>query len=279
MLFLTNFIMNIAILQLQALAMRLPPRLRRMGAGAAVGALYACALFLCRSLRAPLGAKLIAGVVICGISFGSWKPRILLKRTLVFCLMTYAMGAFVLGILYFTDAGIRLGGMVRNGVFYFDITLGFLILCCVLAISALWMWLRKAKSAVSRNCTIVTVVRNGKKARLTALVDTGNCLKDPFSGKSVLVAETKALKELFKTGEAPQSICTHLPPGFRLIPYSSVGNACGLLAAFTPDETIVNGESRKDIAVALYGGTLCKNGDYNALIGPLDINRKDVTYA
>lgn len=82
----------------------------------------------------------------------------------------------------------------------------------------------------------VTLSGNGKLLRLTALADTGNQLRDPITGRSVLVVSCETAREL--TGltreqlRHPLQTMTAAPlPGLRLIPYQAVGAENGLLLA------------------------------------------------
>ena len=90
------------------------------------------------------------------------------------------------------------------------------------------------------------------------------------------------LKTLLKKSDF-YNICKddyqNLPLGFRLIPFSSIGEQNGLLPAFLPDEILVNGEKKCDLVVAVFKGSLSRAGDYNALISPEESKRKDVTHA
>ena len=75
-----------------------------------------------------------------------------------------------------------------------------------------------------------------KRLKLLALKDTGNRLRDPISGKPVLVIDADAACKL--TGLSAQqlkhpaeTLCSGILPGLRLIPYKTIGNASGLLLA------------------------------------------------
>jgi len=66
------------------------------------------------------------------------------------------------------------------------------------------------------------------------LEDTGNCLRDPVTGASVLVVGAQAARLL--TGLTQQQLRSPLTtlgtiPGLRLIPYRTVGTGAGLLLA------------------------------------------------
>ena len=77
----------------------------------------------------------------------------------------------------------------------------------------------------------------GQTLHLMALRDTGNTLRDPITGKSVLVVGADTAAKL--TGLSPQELSDPLTtiemvPGLRLIPYQTVGDSGFLLAIWIP---------------------------------------------
>lgn len=97
---------------------------------------------------------------------------------------------------------------------------------------------RYAFGPPGRRLLPVTLSGNGKQLRLTALADTGNELRDPITGQSVLVIGCEAAGELTGLTRAqlrhPLETLTAAPlPGLRLIPYRAVGAEGGLLLAMS----------------------------------------------
>lgn len=89
---------------------------------------------------------------------------------------------------------------------------------------------------------------------LPAMLDSGNLLRDPITGKPVLVIPARAARTLFPDLEDPSNL-TELPLGFRLL---NVRTAAGssLLPMFRPDECRIylNGSAcRADLLVAVAG--------------------------
>lgn len=117
-------------------------------------------------------------------------------------------------------------------------------------------------------------LRNGNThIRLTALCDTGNSLRDPISGRPVLVVCGDVAGRL--TGLTRQQLAAPLEtiscgayPGLRLIPYSSVGQPGGLLLAMKiPQVKIGNWQGSSLVAFA--PEALSREGSYQALTGGL----------
>ncbi len=150
----------------------------------------------------------------------------------------------------------------------------------LLAGSGLWaaasLLERKSNSKSGKRVPVLLEV-NGKRRLLTALVDSGNDLRDPISGKGVLVVEWNALAGCLPE-EITQAACAapaeHLaelsavwPDGrLRLLPCRTVQQAGGFLLAFTAQWAKVDGVEQRALPVAISPVRL-SGGAYQALIG------------
>lgn len=105
-----------------------------------------------------------------------------------------------------------------------------------------------------------------KKVTLTALRDTGNMLRDPITGKQVLIIGADKAQEL--TGLPSSALVDPVGsmdklPGLRLIPYHTVGNS-GFLLAISMDNVRI-GNRRGNALVAFSPNTFERH--YQALTG------------
>ncbi len=108
----------------------------------------------------------------------------------------------------------------------------------------------------------------GKLLRLTALQDTGNTLRDPITGRSVLVVGADAAHKL--TGLTKDQLRNPVEtmgaiPGLQLIPYSSVASRGFLLALRLQNVRIGKWQGSSLVAFAPEG--LGSEGAYQALTG------------
>lgn len=272
-LFLINLMINTVILLASATVMKIKYSSLRIFIAAVVGALYSCVIFYPKmQLLYTFFAKIAAAIVISAIAFAPKNILQCFKQTAMFYAVTALFGIITLSLLYFSDIGIRLGGVISNGIFYFNIPLGYLIFSCGATYIGLIICSKLIKKSSLRSYTLITVVNHGKSVILKALVDTGNMLKDPFSGKTVMIAEAGVLSPLFDFDLnillENTNVANSLPPGFRLIPFSSIGKQNGLLVAFVPEKIIIDNLEQKNIVTALHMGHLSKTGEYNALLNP-----------
>lgn len=109
----------------------------------------------------------------------------------------------------------------------------------------------------------------GGEARFRALVDTGNRLREPFSGLPVLICERGVLADVLPPGYDAAST-SGVPPGFRQVGYGALGGN-GRLNCFRPELCLVdygNGYLKSpDLWVAVYPGKM--PGGVRALAPPI----------
>ena len=107
----------------------------------------------------------------------------------------------------------------------------------------------------------VEVAQQGRKLTLKALLDTGNGLREPISGRPVSIME----REVYDT------LCHQtIQERYRVIPYHSIGKEHGILQGTEVDELIIWRENepyvQKKAVIALYEGKLSRNGSYQMIL-------------
>ena len=117
----------------------------------------------------------------------------------------------------------------------------------------------------------VEICHRGKHLTLTALVDTGNTLRDPVSNQAVLVADAVAAEKLlglsvYDLSHPVETLGGGGHPGLRLIPYQSVGQSSGMLLGLRVEQIKVNGKKEK-MVVAFAPQTIGQGRPYQALAG------------
>ena len=273
-LFLLNFVVDYLLLLSAGRLTGEVLRRGRLALGAAIGAAYAGAVFLpgLGFLLHPL-CKVGAGTAAVLAGYGG--SRRLLRVCLVFFALSAALGG---GILALQQLGSR-SLALSNGVISSPLDLKLVLLSaagCYLAASLFFRG--TARHSPRRELAPAVVELGGRRVILTALVDTGNTLTDPATGRPVLVAEGEKVKALFPPGTAPTAPELSDPAAAlerlgragvrcRLLPYQAVGVACGLLLALRADKVTVGGEDLGPLLVALSPTGLTDGGGYCALIG------------
>lgn len=211
------------------------------------GAAYSVFVFLpgLEFLSGP-GWKLLAGGAMGLIAYGG--ERRALGCTGVLLALSAALG----GVLWALE--LNLGGI------FLDFKL--LVLCFVLSYLGLRLILGSSAALPDKAREEVEIHMLGRSCRFVAMVDSGNCLKDPLTGADVIVVCPHALKGLFGSAgallelsdpvELIQSAAAYPELGrrLRLIPYSAL-NGSGMLPVFRPDWLTVGGREDKSSLVAI----------------------------
>ena len=278
-LFLLNLVVNYLLLLCTARVAGEALHRLRFALAAALGAFYACAVFLpglgfLNHIACPVAAAVLMALV----SFGG--ARRFFRLLALFLALSCALGGavLVLGLLGGKAVGLH------GGILFPRVDLKVVLLAAAVCYVVLGTLLRKLSAhGGSRGAVVpVTVELLGRRVAFHALVDTGNTLTDPVSGKPVLVAEGMRLLPLFPPGEAPAVVELQDPAGvlerlskgklrgrLRLLPYRAVGVERGMLLCLRPDRVTVDGKDCGVLLVALSPGAVSDCGSHCALIGAI----------
>lgn len=285
-LFLTNFIINCALLLCTGRLLSQRIVHGRIAASAALGGIYAvCMFFPSFSALSFMGLKLIFAFSIVTLAFGCKNINSLLKCTAGFLAVSFMFGGAAFALYYFTPLGAKAGLTQNNGVFYIQLSLPTLLLFCALSYLVLNYSLFIFKRRVHMRGSIidVTISLNEKSCVLRALCDTGNMLKSPVEHTPVLICELSALSELLDeedisalsdAGECTPSV------GIIFLPYSALGTKGAFIPAFFVDRAVYStceGDITKErVLVAVSKESLMPDGTVNALVNP-DAFKSEVT--
>ena len=181
-----------------------------------------------------------------------------------------SMRAALTGALALLGGGVFLGGMQLATLRLFEkrspvaLLLGALLGALALGAATA---LRKRRLVTWE--VQVFLAAGGGEARFRALVDTGNRLREPFSGLPVLICERRVLADVLPSGYDALPAGT-APPGFRQVGYGALGGG-GRLNCFRPELCLVDygGGYLKspDLWVAVYPGKM--PGGVRALAPPV----------
>jgi len=246
-LFFLNFIMNLYLLILvdrSTLGTATPGRL---AAGAAVGALCFLLPFwwegpvLCKLAAGMLAGS--AGMLCIAFPVRGLRMFLLLLERMV--LYSFGMG----GALLFL---VRCAGPARG------------IVTSVFGIAGagglvFWLFLRfryglKGPGSLCR----AVLSQEGREMRIYALIDSGNSLIEPVSGKPVCIVEREVFDGLWE----------RTPEGFRAIPYHSIGRRKGILQGYLLQRLRLDVGGMKldfdDVYIAVSEGEISAGGSAGA---------------
>lgn len=147
-----------------------------------------------------------------------------------------------------------------NGIVYFDVDLTFLIVCTIISYLVITVISKITdKKAPKSKEKYVTVENAGKTISCTALVDTGNNLREPFSNLPVVMLDKELFNKLFTQEK------------IRLIPVSTV-NGESLIKAFRPTRITIDNFSTDKVYI---GESLSPLDEYKMI---LNINLEGEIY-
>lgn len=220
--FLVDFLLLLGTNRLSGLS----PAPGRCALGAAVGAVYSGACFVpglafLRELHWRAVSLGLMGAAAFGISRSAGK------RTVVFLLLSMALGGVALTLGRGDFWGLAMG-------------LGLVWLLCQAGLGG---------ALPAKRYVPVRLRYGDRTAEVMALWDTGNTLRDPITGESVLIVSGKIAEKL--TGltmsqlRDPLDTLARRPiPGLRLIPCRTVGQRCAMLLGIRLEQVVIDGKQR-----------------------------------
>ena len=279
--FLLNGLMDYFLLLATAHLAGIPIHRGRYVLAALLGGGYAVAVFL-PGLEglAALPGKLAAGGLMALAAYGG--DRKLPRLTLLLFLVSCGFAGCVLCL------GLMAGGVpMQNGIFYTDVDARVLLMAAGAAYLVLSVVFKTAaRHGVRGTLVPVTLALGDRRVRLTALCDTGNGLRDPATGRPLLVAWNDCLGSLWppelkplltdRALENPAEILRRSglwQTRLRLVPYSAVGVHAGLLLAVRTDWGEIGGRRYDRLLVALSPTEL--GSGFGALWGEMERGVKD----
>lgn len=269
MLFLLNLVANYLLLLGAGRVAGAVLRRWRVALGAAAGALYAVLVFLPHMEWLSLWpCKLLSGVLMPLIAYGG--ERRLLRVAVTFFAASAGLAGLVLAVELLGGTSLTL----QNGVLYSNFDLRLLLVLFVLCYFILSLFFRRTGRHSERELIKLSIVLEGERLELTALLDSGHTLTDPATNRPIIVAEGALLRRFLPQGADPGRPVEGLKrcreaglSGTRLIPYRAVGVDCGMLLALRAQHVSAGDRPLGALLIALSPTPVDDGGSYQALIG------------
>ncbi len=235
-------------------------------------------LFLARPIM-----KFILSLIIVKISFKNESIKSFYYQFLGFYIVSFVFAGIIMGMSW----NFKLPGNLLQKEYLLktfnikDIILGIMI--AVFMINILFKYSHR-KNIKKNYIYDVEIYFKDKFTKVTALVDTGNTLVDPFSKLPVFVVELEIIDKFLPVKIKDlvlslsennvvdiQDLLVDLNKEFplRLIPFKSVGNEGGIILGFKPDYIIIKSAEealKKDVVIGIYNGRLSDEMEYNGLL-------------
>ncbi len=221
---------------------------KRCALSAAIGGGYAAICLVPRfAFLGSIFGRIACLVLMAFVAFGRGNGAV--RRGILFIFLSMALGGIALGLGNGGFAAIVLGA------------LGVAILCV----------LGFCGRAGQQQYAQVDITHGNRRLRLTALLDTGNTLRDSVSGAPVLVIDAASAAQLMdlspqELADPVQTLAQKRNRGLRLVPYHAVGQTAGFLLATKVDEIRIDGK-KENMLIAFAPQQLGRGKAYQALAG------------
>lgn len=253
--FLINFVMDLFLLKLTARTLKKTATFLRLLGGSLLGAVGYCLVIVLPQV--PYLFKVVFGMLPVTVGMLKISCRVKGVRELI-CgagyLFTYS---FLLGgFMLFLRSRIPLLKEKELSVWLLLLTgyIGFRF--CLFGIN---------KYRQTKRNLFCRVRLKGDKEILTVwgLIDTGNGLTEPLSGKPAAILEEEVWQEMKWAKKAEK---------FKVIPYHSIGKEHGILEGYEVESLQIEYEEEKreltEVLVAVYKGKLSVKGEYRMILPP-----------
>ena len=253
--FLINLVMDLFLLTLTAKSIKSTATFGRILTGSLIGAIGYCLVILLPHISYPV--KVTLGMIP--------TTAVMLKAG---CKIK-GFRQLCRGMGYMFTYSFLLGGFIlflRNNVSLFrkkELSVWLILLAGYLGFQICIWGIRKYKNEARNHFCEVELAGDEKSITVLGLVDTGNGLRDPVSGKAVAVLEEEVWREM-KWAQREEK--------YKAIPFHSIGKMHGIMDGYEVSRIVVKTQSQTrelyQMPVAVYRGKLSVKGEYRIILPP-----------
>ncbi len=283
--FFENLIMNSIILYAASIILKLKPKFFRILISSAIGSIYSIILYITEmKIYSSIISKIILSIIMTYVAFNPQNVKKMWKQILIFYLTSFVFGGVALYLIYFLKPQ---NILMKNGMYVGGYALKVIMLGGIVAFVVIKISLKIIKTKINPKdmyCKI-KVKLNDKEIETTAMIDTGNLVKEPITNTPVIIVESSLLYEMLPKeilnnledvlsgdlSKIPEEIQDEYISKMRCIPFKSLGKENGMLLGIKSDEIEVLKEDEnkiiKNAIIGIYDKSLTKRGEYRALVG------------
>lgn len=282
-----NFFMNYLLLYFINRFCKCRTRKWRIIIAALIGAFYVLVVFYPDlQMFYSVIMKFMISVLMIIVAFSPHELKKFFKILILFYLEAFIIGGFLLGIFYLSNPTPEI---INGALFITSVSPSpeYIIIGSIIAIVLIKFGFDYFEGYYVNDKTSIKmdIVLNNKKCSVTALIDTGNSLKDPITNAPVIIVYYKTIIDILPD-ELREAILmdysyeifkkrimdSELKSRIRIIPYKALGVENGILVGIRMDLVISKLKSKtnviKEPIIALYNKPISNAGDYQALTYP-----------
>ncbi len=262
-----NVYINYGLLLLTALAVRFEAERLRILLASLLGGIYSLIILIPDVSDNVISlSRIPATAVMVLLVFGYGGIKSFLRNCFSFLGINIVFAGVMFAVwLWFCPENMY----YNSGVVYFGIDAFTLVALTAGVYAVLRLLSRLNKSRLPGNFTYsMRIFISGKEFLCRAFYDTGNCLRDPFSGEGVIIVGVDILKDVTDINEFDNFENRQVETGIRLIPVKSVSGT-KLLPSLRAEKILING-AETEIIIEKPVIAVCKEkilgGEYGALL-------------
>lgn len=281
-----NLCMNYIILFATSYILKIKQKHIMMILSSLLGGIYAIATYMgVLKIYSNIFFKIILSIIMIYLAFTPNTIKLLIKELIFFYLISFVFGGCAFALLYFIKPQ---NILIRNGSYVGTYPIKIAILGGIVGFTIIVVALKLIKSKLRKKDISyeITIWLGEKNITTTAILDTGNMLKDPITSMPVIIVEKEILKEILPNsildnlkniigGDVPKEVYEDenlkYITRFKVIPFKSIGKENGMLLGFKADKVTIKQEEKIEIItkviIGIYDYKLSKKDEYHALIG------------
>ncbi|MGI5849802.1 MAG: sigma-E processing peptidase SpoIIGA [Christensenellales bacterium] len=264
LIFIDNFIINLLIIHCTSVLTKVKKQWGRYVCSAAVGGVYASAVFGTSGFAVSVIAKVAVSFAMCCIAFYIKKERSFLKNICTFYVTTFVFAGSIYACMFCFGDPVTYGTSIVVRPF-----LRYILLGCVVGAVLIGVFgrIRKRLSERERISTDVVLIYGSRKVYVRAYIDTGNMLTEPLTGYGVVLITKGIAKALFDNDTIDLMLCRGITQTDRLrIIACTTAIGESVLYGIEIDRIELRGANTATKAVVCVAkGTLA--GGYGAIVG------------
>ena len=280
--FIENLIINYIMILSVAIILKKEKKHIRFILGSIIGSIYTVITYVTGvAIYTNFIFKFILSIVIVYISFYPQTIKKMWKDLLYFYLVTFVFGGVAFAVIYIVKP--------QDIFMKSQIELETIIIGSIIAFILIFLSFKIIRGKLKKDnmYSKIEIILDNFKIKTMAMIDTGNFLKEPITGKPVIVIEHTLLYEIIPKqilnnleniiggdfNNVPEDIRLKYITRLKMIPFSSLGKQNGMLVGIKADKVkIFENESeniieKEDIILGIYNKSLTKMGEYRALLG------------
>lgn len=281
-----NLCMNYIILFATSYILKIKQKHIMMILSSLLGGIYAIATYMgVLKIYSNIFFKIILSIIMIYLAFTPNTIELLIKELIFFYLISFVFGGCAFALLYFIKPQ---NILIRNGSYVGTYPIKIAILGGIVGFTIIVVALKLIKSKLRKKDISyeITIWLGEKNITTTAILDTGNMLKDPITLMPVTIVEKETLKEILPNsildnlkniigGDVPKEVYEDenlkYITRFKVIPFKSIGKENGMLLGFKADKVTIKQEEKikiiTKVIIGIYDYKLSKKDEYHALIG------------